>query len=197
MRVPAQLQNLEQPGLLKSALKWFIQVTPTASTHTASSRRRKALTADVGFHPATQQFRKAGGIFSFLPRKQMGRIRLLNSIAVSVFRRAMLLVMVSLSKSSWMMMVLTGYSSWAITLASILAIPTITMTSFLEREQGNLEKSRHNGRVTFPCFRIYFFFSWNTHPTHFSWANFYWPLWTQSLGNLFWTARLVFSFVSP
>ena len=45
-----------------------------------------------------------------------------------------------------MMMVLTGYSLWAISFASILAIPTIATASFLEREQGNLEKPRKFSR---------------------------------------------------
>ena len=93
---------------------------------------RKALTANVGFHPATQQFFRAGGTCSFLLRKQTGRTRPLSRIAVSVFRRARLLARVASSKSSWRMMVLTGYSSWEITLASMLAMPTMATADFLE-----------------------------------------------------------------
>ena len=72
----------------------------------------------------------------------MGWTRLLNCIAVSVFRRAMLFLIVLLSKSSWMMMVLIGYSSWATSFASILAIPVIATASFLERENKEVLRSR-------------------------------------------------------
>lgn len=109
--VAAQLQNLGH--LNYRAKPWNgSSWSPTPLAHTQPPRGRKgAINCRRGLHPATQQFSRSGGLFSFLlPRKQMGRTRLLNCIAVSVFRRAMLFLIVLLSKSSWMIMVLIGYS---------------------------------------------------------------------------------------
>lgn len=48
------------------------------------------------------------------------------------------------------------------------------------RSQGTMEDSH------FPVFIFNFcLFVWNTHPPHFSWANFYSSLWIQSPENLF------------